>query len=84
MTTERSLAAVLVLQRLSGTNEVPLERQLHFTLEAEGAPYAILSPIVMAGGRDAAALIKRELDKPSPADSKSADGLARRSERTRM
>ena len=65
---ERSLAAVLVLHRLSGTNEVPLDRQLHYTLEAEDRPYAILSPIVLAGGRDAAALVERELDKPSPAD----------------
>jgi serine/threonine protein kinase/formylglycine-generating enzyme required for sulfatase activity len=75
---ERVLAAVLVLERLSGTNEVPLQRQLDFTLEAEGRPYAILSPIVMAGGRNTAVLLERELDSPSPADPKALDGLARR------
>src|SRR5207247_4261627 len=49
---ERSLAAVLVLRMFSGMNEVPLQRQLAFTLEAEGEPYATLSSIVMAGGPD--------------------------------
>ena len=75
---ERSLAAVLVLHRFSGTNEVPLRRQLDFTLEAEGRPYAILSPIVMARGRATEALVRKELDqKPdNPADARPSGATA--------
>ena len=49
---ERSLAAVLVMEILLGTANIHAEKQLHFTLEVEGKPYEILSQLVMAGGRE--------------------------------
>jgi eukaryotic-like serine/threonine-protein kinase len=76
---ERSLAAVLMTRVLAGTtNELSPEEQLHFTLEAEGAPYDILSQYVLAGGRGTAALIRAELEQPSLADPVAADRQARR------
>jgi formylglycine-generating enzyme required for sulfatase activity len=73
----RSLAAVLIVQILAGTNELPRNEQLRFTLETEGKPYEILSPFVLAGGRETEALVLEELNRPSPADSAKVDDLAR-------
>lgn len=75
---ERSLGAVLVMDILVGNLNIPLERQLHFTLEVEGAPYEILSQLVMAGGREAAAVVQGDLDNLKPADTETLDDLARR------
>jgi formylglycine-generating enzyme required for sulfatase activity len=75
---ERSLAAVLIVRILAGTNELPRDEQLRFTLETEGKPYEILSPFVLAWGREMAALVRAELDKPSPKDPGDSDRQARR------
>jgi eukaryotic-like serine/threonine-protein kinase len=65
---ERNLAAELAMEWFLGTANIPAERQLHYALEVEGKPYEILSQLVIAGGREAEALVRGELDKPSPAD----------------
>jgi hypothetical protein len=55
-----------------------LEQLMDHLLEVEGAPYEILNRWFVARAREAAALVHRELDKPSPADPRDIDGLARR------
>jgi eukaryotic-like serine/threonine-protein kinase len=73
---ERNLAAELAMDHFLGTANIPAKRQLHHTLEVEGKPYEILSQLVIAGGRETAALVQAELIKETPADT--LDGLARR------
>jgi formylglycine-generating enzyme required for sulfatase activity len=75
---ERTLAAVLVMGSFIGNANIQPERQMHFTLEAEGEPYEILSQYFMAAGPEAAALVQGELDRSSPADLRAVDRLARR------
>ncbi|HVK16473.1 MAG TPA: SUMF1/EgtB/PvdO family nonheme iron enzyme [Fimbriiglobus sp.] len=75
---ERNLAAELAMEHFLGTASIEAESQLHFALEVEGKPYEILSQLVIAGGRESAALVQAELNKQSPADTETLDGLARR------
>ena len=75
---ERNLAAELAMDHFLGTANIPAKRQLRHTLEVEGKPYDILSQLVIAGGRETAALVQGELVKETPADTETVDGLARR------
>src|SRR5207253_4511567 len=75
---ERSLAAVLMMDILIGGFEIPTKRQLHNTLKVEGAPYQTLSELFTAGGQEGAALVHGELNKLRPAKTETLDDLARR------
>src|SRR5262245_1701910 len=78
---QRTLAAVLMVQMFAGTNEIPNERHLDSALKAEGAAYKTLSEFVMARGPETAELVHRELNElnePARADGIDADSLARR------
>src|SRR5439155_15269353 len=75
---ERSLAAVLLMDILIGGVNIPTQRQLHSTLALEGTPYKTLSELFTTGGQEAAAVVQGELDKLLPDDTGTLDGLARR------
>jgi formylglycine-generating enzyme required for sulfatase activity len=76
---ERSHAATLgTTIPLAYADEGSPKKLLDFLLEIEGEPYEILKPWFLASAQEAAALVRGELDRPSPADPGDIDRLARR------
>jgi formylglycine-generating enzyme required for sulfatase activity len=75
---ERSLAAALAMQRCYQGGEYRVEDLMNLILEVEGAPYEILNQYFVARGPEAAAVVHRELNRPSPADPGAVERLAKR------
>jgi serine/threonine protein kinase/formylglycine-generating enzyme required for sulfatase activity len=78
---ERSRSAYLVIDNHRGVGFTPkrVKMIMDYALDVEGPPYDILNRWFMAAwGREPVTLVHAELDRPSPADPKAVDRLARR------
>jgi serine/threonine protein kinase/formylglycine-generating enzyme required for sulfatase activity len=75
---ERSRAAALVRYTFVTYSFSSVRELMEFTLEIDGEPYKVLGEWFIASGHEAYDLVKEELSRPSPADPKGVDALARR------